>query len=99
MGGGRHVGLSAGRLDVVSRARIPADFAGDLFPHAAAVFWLVLIVENVVAQVVTGPVVGPHARWDDFQFNLFYLVLFALTGALTYHFQFVSSQDDRDTTE
>ncbi len=95
---GMLVCLLAGLMWFLAR-RIPADFAGDLFPHAAAVFWLVLIVENVVAQVVTGPVVGPHARWDDFQFNLFYLVLFALTGALTYHFQFVSSQDDRDTTE
>jgi hypothetical protein len=79
--------------------RVSVDFGGDVFPHAAAIFWLVLIVENVVAQVVTGPVVGPHARWDDFQFNLFYLVLFALTGALTYHFQFVSSQSRQSESD
>jgi hypothetical protein len=95
---GMLVCLLAGLLWFLAR-RFPADFAGDLFPHAAVIFWLVLIVENVVAQVVTGPVVGPQARWDDFQFNLFYLVLFALTGALTYHFQFVSGQSQRSESD
>jgi hypothetical protein len=91
---GMLVCLAAGTVWFLVR-RLPSGFAGDLFPHAAGIFWLIMIVENIVAQVVTGPVVGPHARWDDFQFNLFYLVLFALTAAVTYHLQFVNGHSQR----
>lgn len=85
---GMLVCLLAGLVWFLSR-RVPRSYRGDLFPHASAIMWLVLIAENIVAQVVTGPVFGPHARWDDFQFNLLYLILFALTAAIIYHFQFI----------
>jgi hypothetical protein len=68
--------------------RLPREFQGNAFPRAYGIIWLVLIAENVLAQVVTGPVFGPHASWNDFTFNLLYLVLFALTAVIVYHFQF-----------
>jgi hypothetical protein len=72
--------------------RLPTNFGGDRFPHASAIIWLVLIAENVVAQVVTGPVFGPRAAWNDFMFNLLYLILFAITGVIVFHFQFIKSR-------
>lgn len=87
---GMLVCLLAGLFWFLAR-RLSKHFRGDVFPHASWIIWLVLIAENIVAQVVTGPVFGPHARWDDFQFNLLYLILFALTAAITYHFQFIRS--------
>ena len=69
--------------------RLPKNFPGDLFPRASGIIWLVLIAENVVAQAVTGPVYGPHAAWNDFVFNILYLILFALTAVIVYHFQFL----------
>ena len=91
---GMLVCMLAGLVWFLSR-RLPRSFRGDLFPHAAWIMWLVLIAENIVAQVVTGPVFGPHARWDDFQFNLLYLILFALTAVISYHFQFIKSHSPR----
>jgi hypothetical protein len=88
---GMLVCLLAGVFWFLAR-RLPRNFRGDVFPHATWIVWLVLIAENVVAQVVTGPVFGPQARWDDFQFNLLYLILFALTAAITYHYQFIKSR-------
>ena len=80
--------LAGGMVWLLSK-RLPADYAGDRFPHASAVMWLVLIAENGVAQIVTGPWVGPHASWDNSMFNLLYLILFAITGVIVYHFQLV----------
>jgi hypothetical protein len=71
--------------------RLPRTFQGNAFPRASGIIWLVLIAENVVAQVVTGPVFGPRASWNDFTFNLLYLILFALTAVIVYHFQFLKS--------
>jgi hypothetical protein len=52
----------------------------------------VLLAQNVMAQVVTGPVFGPGASWNNFMFNLLYVLLFALTAVVVYHFQFVKSK-------
>jgi hypothetical protein len=78
--------LSIGAVWLLRR-RLPASDPRDRFPHAAAIIWLVLIAENVVAQVVTGPVFGPRAAWNDFMFNLLYLMLFAVTAVIVYQVQ------------
>jgi hypothetical protein len=72
-------------------ARFPRDFRGNATPHASAILWLVLIAENLVAQIVTGPVFGPGRDWNDLMFNILYLILFVLTAVIVYHYQFVKS--------
>jgi hypothetical protein len=72
--------------------RLPKSFRGDRFPHATAIIWLVLLAQNVMAQVVTGPVFGPRAAWNDLMFNLLYVLLFALTVVIVYHFQFIKTK-------
>lgn len=57
---------------------VPLDFNGVRFPHAYAAIWLVLIVQNVLGQLVT----GPHSNWIEVQFSLYYLQLFLLSAAI-----------------
>jgi hypothetical protein len=54
--------------------------------HTYAIVWLVLIAQNVLAQVVTGPLVGPRASWSEFAFSILYAVLFFLTAAIIFHY-------------
>lgn len=56
---------------------------GDPFPHAYALIWLVLIVQNAIAQLVT----GPHGHWTETAFSIYYALLFALTAIIVFHFQ------------
>ena len=71
---------------------LPKGFQGDVFPHAYRLIWLVLIVQNVLAQLVT----GPHTRWEETAFSLYYVLLFALSAVIIYHFHFVKT--DRSPT-
>ncbi|MBX7168729.1 MAG: hypothetical protein K1X74_20500 [Pirellulales bacterium] len=57
-------------------------YRGELFPHAAGLMWLVLLVLNVLAHLVTGP---PHV-WNEFVFNLYYMLLFLITAAVVLHY-------------
>ena len=57
--------------------------------HAYAWIWLVLIVQNAIAQLIT----GPHTQWKETAFAIYYLLLFAITAVILIHFQFVKSSD------
>lgn len=61
---------------------LPRNFAGDRFPRATAIMWLVLIVQNILAQLVT----GPRHVWSEFAFGVYYLLLLAITGVIVVHF-------------
>ena len=86
--------MAAGMVWILWR-RTPRGFAGDVFPRAYGVFWLVLIAENVLAQVVTGPIVGPGASWTEFVFSALYVILFLLTAVIAYHYQFMRTHFSR----
>ena len=58
----------------------------ELFPHAYALMWFVLITQNILAQLVT----GPWSSWNEVAFSLYYLVLFALSAVILHHFHWVS---------
>jgi hypothetical protein len=53
--------------------------------------WLVLIAQNVLAQLVTGPLLGPRASWIEVSFSLFYVVLFFASAVIVFHYQFVKN--------
>ncbi len=50
---------------------------------------LVLIVQNVLAQLVTGPI---HQR-NEFTFSIYYVLLFAITAVIVIHYSAMSRQD------
>ncbi len=60
--------------------RLPKGYPGDVFPHAYALMWTVLIIQNILAQLVT----GPPTQWSERAFNIYYLILFALTGLIVF---------------
>jgi hypothetical protein len=60
--------------------------------------WLMLIAENVLAQVVTGPLFGPKGSWIEFVFSALYVILFLLTATIVFHFQYVKSHSDSCAT-
>ena len=75
------VGLIALCLWTV-RKPLPRDFDSDLFPHAAGLMWLVLIVQNVLGQLVTGPL----DQWNEMAFSIYYLLLFAITAVIVVYY-------------
>jgi len=64
---------------------IPRGFNGDVFPHAYRLAWIVLISQNLIAQLVT----GPPTVWNEMVFSIYYLLLFLLSAVILVHFQFV----------
>jgi len=68
------------------RHPVPAGFQGDLFPRVTRMMWIVLIVLNVVAQLVT----GPPSHWSEMVFSIYYALLFVITALVVYHVQTVA---------
>jgi len=50
--------------------------------RAYRVIWIVLIVQNAIAQLVT----GPWSQWNEVAFALYYLLLFIITALVVHHF-------------
>jgi hypothetical protein len=42
---------------------------------------LVLITQNVIAQLVT----GPWTVWNEMAFKIYYILLMAISGTIIYH--------------
>jgi len=62
--------------------RFPQRYDKDLFPHSYALIWLVLIWQNVIAQLVT----GPRTVWTEMAFKLYYLLLFLISAVIVFHY-------------
>jgi hypothetical protein len=43
--------------------------------------WLFLIVQNVIAQLITGP-----PTWNETAFSIYYVLLLCISGAIAHHF-------------
>jgi hypothetical protein len=52
-------------------------------PAAYGWMWLVLIVQNTIAQLIT----GPHTQWKETAFSIYYLLLFAITAVIVIHYR------------
>jgi pilus assembly protein TadC len=61
---------------------LPRNFRGNLFPRAYGLLWLVLVVQNVMAQLITGPL----TQWNEFAFNIYYVLLFLITAVIVVHY-------------
>ncbi len=72
----------AGLLLRIRLRPLPKGFAGDVFPHAYRLVWLVLIVQNIVAQLIT----GPYTAWNETVFSIYYLLLFVISAVILHHY-------------
>ena len=70
---------------------LPRNFSGNIHAHAAGAMWLVLIVQNGIAQMVTGPL----TEWNEMAFNIYYMLLFAITAVIVFHVQTVKALEAR----
>lgn len=67
--------------------RRPKDYQGDVFPYAYAVLWVVLVIQNIIAQLITGPL----SNWNEVAFSLYYVLLFLISAVIVVHFQYVKT--------
>lgn len=67
----------------------PRNFRGNMHPHAYALMWLVLIVQNAIAQLVT----GPPTQWNEMAFSIYYVLLFTITAVIVFHFQSMKARE------
>lgn len=74
--------LAAIAVWVLFRPR-PARPGGERFPHADGLMWLLLLVQNVIAQLVT----GPHSQWSEMAFSPYYLLLFCISAVIIFPYQ------------
>ncbi|MCC6695454.1 MAG: hypothetical protein IT365_07480 [Candidatus Hydrogenedentes bacterium] len=61
----------------------PNNCEGEVFPHAYGLLWLVLITQNILAQLVTGPL----TNWGEVVFSIYYVLLFALSAVIIHHYR------------
>ncbi len=57
------------------------------FPHAYSLIWLVLVVQNLIALLVTGPL----TQWNEMAFAIYYVLLFLISATIIFHFQVMKS--------
>ena len=50
---------------------------------AQGILWLVLLTQNLIAQLIT----GPHSVWSETVFSIYYALLFLLSGVIVVHAQ------------
>jgi len=62
-------------------------------PNAYAWVWLVLLVQNVIAQLITGPL----TQWREAAFGIYYLLLFAISAVVVMHYRRVPETAFPDT--
>ena len=72
-------------LALMRRVMTPRE--GDPVPHAWAFIVVVLVVQNALAHLVTGPL----TNWNEAMFNLYYVLLFFLSAAILYHYHFMQT--------
>lgn len=57
--------------------------------------WLVLITQNAIAQLVT----GPYWVWNEMAFKMYYVLLLVISGVIVHHYHRLQiSQSDRRRT-
>jgi len=61
---------------------LPGGFSKDVFPHDYRLVWVVLVTQNVIAQLVT----GPYTVWNEMAFKIYYGLLFVLSAAIVHYF-------------
>ncbi|HEY4310997.1 MAG TPA: hypothetical protein VGN12_16215 [Pirellulales bacterium] len=60
----------------------PRNFRGNLFPRAGWLMALVLVQQNVIAQLITGPL----DQWNEAAFSIYYVLLFAITVPIVLYY-------------
>jgi hypothetical protein len=60
----------------------PVETHADTFPKDYQAVWLILIIQNVIAQLVT----GPYTIWNEMAFKIYYVLLMITSATIFHHF-------------
>ena len=71
-----------------------SDRGRPVFPAAYGLMWLVLVVQNVIAQLITGPL----TQWNEVAFSIYYVLLFFPTAVIVFHFHIVNTRGESAET-
>ena len=66
---------------------LPKGFQGNVFPRAYGLIWAVLLIQNVIAQLVTGPLTS----WNEMAFSIYYILLFFISAVILCHYHFLQT--------
>jgi hypothetical protein len=84
--------LSIVGLGLWIRARpLSKEFRGDIFPQAYLLIWIVLLHQNIIAQLIT----SSFRSWDEAAFAIYYVILFLLSAVIIHHFHWLKTQAAR----
>lgn len=72
----------------------PRDSRDHLFPHAYGLMWLVLLVQNALALLVTGPL----SHWSEAIFAIYYGLLLVISGLIVFHYHTIKQWTIRPPT-
>lgn len=73
----------------ILRNKLPRGYTGNVFPHAYKLLWVTFIIQNILAQLVT----GPHTGWPEVAFCIYYIFLLILSAVIVYHYRWVKQRD------
>lgn len=59
------------------------------FPKYPFIIWTVLLIQNFIAQLIT----GPWSNWVEVSFAIYYILLFCISFAIVYHYQYIKLYD------
>lgn len=79
------IGMAAVSARVLLRPR-PGGPQEDPFPRAYGLIWLVLLVQNILAQLITGPL----TNWSEVAFSIYYVLLFIISAVIIRHYHVVA---------
>ena len=80
--------IAAGLAALLLRKEDAEPDDSDPFPHAYGLLWLVMISQNVIAQLITNGL----ASWNEMAYNIYYVLLFLMTVPIVYYYQFVKKR-------
>lgn len=69
---------------------VPRSARDTRFPHAYGLVWLVLIVQNTLALLVTGPL----TQWNEAVFAIYYGLLLLISGVIVFHYHTLKRQPE-----
>ena len=72
-----------GLVILIWRKPVTSGVPVILFPQPHRFIWGVLIIQNIISQMVT----GPRREWSEMVFSLYYILLFLISSVIIYHFQ------------
>jgi len=55
------------------------------FPKYPFIMWTVIIIQNFIAQLIT----GPWSNWVEVSFAIYYILLFCISFVILYHYQYI----------